>query len=102
MTCYTLQLMGDGLPTGAREVPLAELVSTYLRAIAPSAYCDPCLASAVREPLDLVHQTAEGLGGPGQFVRKVGRCTVCRSTKRIVTRVESVRLASDARLAVSP
>jgi hypothetical protein len=91
MACYTLQVAPAGLAAGAREVPLAELVSTYLRAIAPSAYCDPCLAKAVQEPLDPVHQTAEGMEGRGQFVRKLGRCKVCRSTKRIVTRVDPSR-----------
>ena len=50
MACYTLQVTDpDALPWATREVPLRELVSTYLRAIAPSAYCDPCLAAAVRE-----------------------------------------------------
>ncbi|MBB2965109.1 hypothetical protein FHU13_005532 [Methylobacterium sp. R2-1] len=101
MARFTHQLAGDGLTPATREVPLPELVSTYLRAVAPSAYCDPCLASAVREPLELVHQTAEALEGPGQFARKVGRCKVCRSTKRVVTRVEPVRLARGRRLAVS-
>ena len=91
MACYTLQAAHDGLAAETREVPLTELVSTYLRAIAPSAYCDPCLASAVREPLELVHRTAEGLESPGQFARKVGRCKVCRSTKRVVTRVDPGR-----------
>lgn len=101
MPCFTLQLAGDGLTAATREVPLPELVSTYLRATAPSAYCDPCLASAVREPLELVQQTAEGLECPGQFARKVGRCKVCRGTKRVVTRVEPARLARGRRLAVS-
>ena len=91
MACYTLQVTHDGPAAGTREVLLPELVSTYLRAIAPSAYCDPCLASAVRESLELVHQTAELLIKPGQFARKVGRCKVCRSTKRIVTRVDPGR-----------
>ena len=92
MACYTLQVTHDRLAAGTREVPLTELVSTYLRAIAPSAYCDPCLAKAVREPLEPVHQTAEGLTGPGHFARKVGRCKVCRSTKRVVTRLDPGRL----------
>ena len=92
MACYTLQVAYNGLAAGTREVPLLELVSTYLRAIAPSAYCDPCLAKAVRESLEPVHQTAEGLTEPGQFARKIGRCKVCRSTKRIVTRVDPGRL----------
>ena len=91
MACYTLQVDHDGLAAGTREVPLTELVSTYLRAIAPSAYCDPCLALAVREPLDPVHQTAEGLTEPGRFARRLGRCRICRSTKRIVTRVDRSR-----------
>lgn len=91
MACYTLQAAHDGLAAETREVPLTELVSTYLRAIAPSAYCDPCLASAVREPLEPVHQTAEDLTGPGQFARKLGRCKLCRSTKRLVTRVDRNR-----------
>ena len=92
MGCYTLQVAAaDALPWATREVPLGELVSTYLRAIAPSAYCDPCLASAVREPLEPVHQTAEGLTKPGQFARRLGRCRICRSTKRIVTRVNPAR-----------
>lgn len=102
MACFTHQLAGDERTAAVREVPLPELVSTYLRAIAPSAHCDPCLASAVREPLELVHQTAEGLEGLGQFARKVGRCKVCRSTKQVVTRVEPARLARGRRLAVSP
>ena len=92
MACYTLQVTdNDALPWATREVSLTELVSTYLCAIAPSAYCDPCLAQAVREPLDPVHQTAEGLSEPGQFARKLGRCKLCRSTKRIVTRVDRDR-----------
>ena len=91
MACYTLQVTHNRLAAGTREVPLTELVSTYLRAIAPSAYCDPCLAKAVREPLEPVHQMAEGLTAPGHFARKVGRCKVCRSTKRIVTRVDPSR-----------
>ena len=88
MACYTLRVTHDGLAAGTRVVPLAELVSTYLRAIAPSAYCDPCLAKAVREPLELAKRTAEDLTEPEQFARKVGRCRICRSTKRIVTRVD--------------
>ena len=61
MACYTFQVTDpDALPWATWEVPLKELVSTYLRAIAPSPYCDPRLASAVREPLEPVHQTAEG------------------------------------------
>ena len=93
MACYTLQVTDpDALPWATREVPLSELVSTYLRAIAPSAYCDPCLASAVQEPTEPVLQTAEGLTEPGQFVRKLGRCKLCRSTKRIVTRVDRTRI----------
>jgi hypothetical protein len=92
MACYTLQVTDtDWLPWATREVPLRELVSTYLRAIAPSAYCDPCLASAVLEPLEPVQQTAEALEVPGQFARKVGRCKVCRSTKRVTTRVDPDR-----------
>ena len=92
MACYTLQVTDSAaLPWATREVPLEELLSTYLRAIAPSAYCDPCLASAVREPLEPVHQTAEGMSEPGQFARKLGRCKLCRSTKRIVTRVDRNR-----------
>ena len=93
MPCYTLRLSDtDGLSSTTREVPLTELVSTYLRAIAPSAYCDPCLAQAVQEPPEPVHQTAEGLIGPGYFARKTGRCKICRSTKRVVTRVDPGRL----------
>ncbi|CAO4186341.1 hypothetical protein [Methylorubrum extorquens] len=93
MACYTFQVTDpDALPWATWEVPLKELVSTYLRAIAPSAYCNPCLASAVREPLEPVHQTAEGLSEPGQFARKLGRCKLCRSTKRVVTRVDRSRL----------
>ncbi|CAO4181249.1 hypothetical protein [Methylorubrum extorquens] len=100
MTCYTLQLTGDGLPSGAREVPLAELVSTYLRASAPRAFCDACLAVAVREPVEAVRRTVEGLTEPAQFTRKTGRCRTCRSTKRIVTRAEPRRLqASSVRAA---
>ena len=92
MACYTLRVTDpDALPWATREVPLTELVSTYLRAIAPSAYCDPCLAAAVREPVELVLRTAEGLAEPGQFARKLGRCKLCRSTKRIVTRVDRSR-----------
>ena len=91
MACYTLQVGQDGLASGTREVSLTELVSTYLRAIAPSAYCDPCLASAVQELLEPVHQTAEGLTEPERFARKLGRCKLCRSTKRIVTRVDPAR-----------
>ena len=92
MACYTLQATNaDALPWATREVPLLELVSTYLRAIAPSAYCHPCLAAAVREPLEPVQQTAEGLTEPGRFARKLGRCKLCRSTKRIVTRVDPDR-----------
>ena len=89
MACYTLQVAPDGLAARSRQVLLTELVSTYLRAIAPSAYCDPCLARAVREPVEAVHRTAEGLTEPGHFARKVGRCKVCRSTKRVVTRVDA-------------
>ena len=93
MACYTLQVTdADALPWAIREVPLSELVSTYLRAIAPSAYCDPCLAEAVREPLEPVLQMAEGLTEPGQFARKLGRCKLCRSTKRVVTRVDHTRI----------
>ena len=88
MACYTLQVTRDGLAGGTRVVPLTELVSTYLRATAPCAFCDPCLAEAVREPLDLARQTAEDLTEPERFARKVGRCRICRSTKRIVTRVD--------------
>ena len=92
MACYTLRVTDpDALPWATREVPLTELVSTYLRAIAPSAYCDPCLASAVQEALEPVHQTAEGLTEPGQFARRLGRYRICRSTKRIVTRVDRGR-----------
>ena len=92
MACYTFQTTNvDALPWATHEVPLKELVSTYLRAIAPSAYCDPCLASAVHEPLAPVLQTAEGLAAPSQFARKLGRCKICRSTKRIVTRVDPGR-----------
>jgi len=87
---YTLQV-SDGSAPATRVVPLQELVSTYLRAIAPRAYCDPCLAAAVREPLEPVRRTAEALTCPEQFARKVGRCRICRSTKRIVTRVEPRR-----------
>ncbi|WP_455989535.1 hypothetical protein [Methylorubrum extorquens] len=54
MTCYTLQLTGEGLPIEAREVPLSELVSTFLRASAPRAFCDACLAVALREPQEAV------------------------------------------------
>ena len=91
MVCYTHQIARDGLAVGSRGVPLTELVSTSLRAIAPSAYCDPCLAKAVREPLEVARQTAEDLTEPEQFARKVGRCRICRSTKRIVTRVDPSR-----------
>ena len=90
MPTYTLQV-SDGLAPAIRVVPLAELVSTYLRAIAPSAYCDPCLAGAVQELVEAVRQTAEDLACPEQFARKLGRCTLCRSTKRIVTRVDPSR-----------
>jgi len=92
MACYTLQVTDpEALFWATREVPLSDLVSTYLRAIAPSAYCDPCLAPAVQEPLEPVHQTTEGLTKPGQFARKLGHSKLCRSTKRIVTRVDRGR-----------
>jgi len=85
-------------PPAFQPVSLIELVSTYLRAIAPSAYCDPCLATAVQEPVEPVRRTAEEVSGPGLFVRRLGRCKICRSTKRIVTRVDArrveIRLAS--------
>jgi len=95
MACYTLQLTDDGSDAGRREVPLTELVSTYLRASAPRAYCDPCLAAAVREPVEAVHQTAADLTGPGRFTRKTGRCRTCRSTRRTVTRVDAHQTTSD-------
>ena len=88
MTCYTLQLMGDGLPTGAREVPLSDLVSTFLPASAPRDYYDACLAVAVREPVQAVHRAVRGLTELAQFTRKKGRYRTCRSTKRIVARAE--------------
>jgi hypothetical protein len=101
MACFTHQLAGEERTAAIREVPLPELVSTYLRAIAPSAYCDPCLASAVRESLELVHQTAKGLEGPGQFARKVAvaRSAAARggSSRRL-----NRRLARGWRSAVSP
>lgn len=97
MPCYTLQAVGPDREAGSvREVPLAELVSTYLRAIAPSAYCDPCLAAAVQEPLESVREAAEELTWPEQFVRQLGRCNLCRSRKRIVTRVEPGRFYPQA------
>jgi hypothetical protein len=89
--------VSNGPAPATRVVALTELVSTYLRAIAPSAYCDPCLAGAVQEPLEPleplepVRRTAEALTCPEQFARKVGRCTLCRSTKWIVTRVDPRR-----------
>ena len=85
MPTYTLQV-SDELTSAIRVVPLAELVSTYLRAIVPSAYCDPCLAGAMQELVEVVRQTAEDLACPEQFARKLGRCT-----KRIVTRVDPSR-----------
>ena len=93
MTCYTHRITDSGdLSAAIRIVGLSELVSTYLRAIAPSAYCDPCLAQAVQELLEPVRHVAEALIEPGQFARKLGRCKICRSTKRIVTRVDPGRL----------
>ena len=102
MTCFTLRLAGDGLPAGAREVPLAELVSTYLQASAPRAYCDACLAVAVREPVDAVQRTVRGLTEPAQFTRKTGRCRSCRSTKRIVTRVAPAILVRNGPVGLAP
>ncbi|CAO4172343.1 hypothetical protein [Methylorubrum extorquens] len=102
MTCFTLRLTGDGLPAGAREVPLSELVSTFLRASAPRAYCDACLAVAVREPVEVVHRTVRGLTELAQFTRKTGRCRTCRSTKRIVTRAAPATLARDGPVGLAP
>ena len=93
LACYTHLTTDTGeLSASTRIVALPELVSTYLRAIAPRAYCDPCLAQAVQELLEPVRHAAEALIKPGQFARKVGRCNICRSTKRIVTRVDPGRL----------
>jgi hypothetical protein len=92
LACYTHLITDTGeLSAAIRTVGMPELVSTYLRAIAPRAYCDPCLAHAVQELPEPVRRTAEALAGPGQFARKVGRCRICRSTKRTVTRVDPGR-----------
>ena len=92
MSSYTHLITDRGeLSATTRTVALPAPVSTYLRAFAPRAYCDPCLAHAVQELPEPVRRTAETLAGPAQFTRKVGRCRICRSTKRIVTRVDPGR-----------
>ncbi len=79
-----------------------ELVSAYLRASAPRTYCDACLAFAVQEAVEAVHQAAEGLTEQEQFARKTGRCRTCRSTKRLVTRAAPTTLACKGSVGLAP
>jgi hypothetical protein len=61
-------------------------IEVLLRGAKPAAYCDPCLASALALPQEAVASAAGALARMSAVTRKVGRCTPCRSTKRVVMR----------------
>jgi hypothetical protein len=62
------------------------LVERHLGDTAPRAICDICLAERVDLPVETVLALAEKCAGEGWCQRKVGRCSPCHSTRRVVTR----------------
>lgn len=62
-------------------------IEHLLRGMKPAAYCDPCLAEVLNLPLDIVTEATEHLGKTAWAEHKIARCTPCRSTRRVVTRV---------------
>ena len=69
------------------DTTVAANVAGLLSRIKPAAYCDQCLARALALPLPTVTTAAEQLASTASAERKRGRCSPCRSTKRLVTRV---------------
>ena len=90
------------------DIAIAQRAHDLLRGAKPAAYCDPCLADALALPLATVASIAKVLAGLPGVERKIGRCTPCRSTKRVVTRsllnrdtrAAHVRFRTDASRAV--
>src|SRR5687767_6393846 len=65
---------------------LRDRIEVYLLSAPDRAFCDTCLARRLALPVKDITVAAETIGRMPNFQRAKGRCSPCRSTKRIVTR----------------
>ncbi len=68
------------------DINVSERLIGFLIGVRPRGFCDRCIAYALTLSLEVVKNHAEELANRLRFYRAVGRCSSCRSTRRIVTR----------------
>ena len=69
------------------DVNVGERMIGLLMGMSPRGFCDQCASDALGFPLATITHHADNLMGNIHVQRAVRRCSPCRSTKRMVTRI---------------
>jgi len=76
---------GSDAPKRTGKIPAPERIVKYLRDRSGTAFCDDCIARAVKINRHMAQQTTHPLGLTADFRRRHGTCSDCGRRQRLVT-----------------